>query len=217
VTRRIARAASWCATAAVVVLGARAIAYALAPQTLVALELKQSLGGPSPVMIAVVSIGIALAVSAGGVGIAALALRERTALEPALVVARPRLRPGRLLLRVAALWVTACLAFAYLESYLHWLRGLGWHGLACLVGPVHRDAIPILGALSLVAVALRLCAEHVIAWMRRTIRRLLAQPTSRLARGGGQGTPAGVHIPHDPFCSFPRPRGPPLRPVAQPS
>lgn len=216
-TRRIARAASWCATAALVVLGARAIAYALAPQTLVAIELKRSLGGPSTVVVAVVTVGIALAVSAGAVGIAALALRERTALEPVLVVARPQLRPGRLLLRVAALWVTACLAFAYLESYLHWRQGLGWHGLDCLVGPVHREAIPILGALSLVAVALRLCAEHVIAWMRRTIRRLLAQPASRVARGGGQGAPTGVRIPDDLFCSFPRPRGPPLRPVAQPS
>ena len=31
-----------------------------------------------------------------------------------------------------------------LESTIHWREGLGWHGLHCLLGPVHRDAIPIL-------------------------------------------------------------------------
>jgi hypothetical protein len=217
VTRRAAQVAGWCATGAIVVLGARWIAYALAPQTLVALELKQSLGGPSPVVIAVVALGIALAVSASAVGIAALALRERMMLEPALAVERPQLRPGRLLLRVAFLWMTTCLGFAYLESYLHWRQGLGWHGIDCLVGPVHRDAIPILGALSLVAVALRLCAEHLVAWMRRTVRRLLARPVWRVARVGGNALPARVRIPHDLFRSFSRPRGPPLRPVVEPS
>ncbi len=165
-------------------------------------------------MIAVVAIGIALAVSVSAVGIAALALRERAVLDPALAIARPRLRPARLLLHVSALWAATCLCFAYLESYLHWRQGLGWHGLHCLVGPVHRDAIPILGALSLVAVALRLCAEHVIAWMRRTIRRLLARPLPRAVRAGGQVAPAGLRSPGDHVCSLSRPRGPPRYAIA---
>jgi hypothetical protein len=38
-----------------------------------------------------------------------------------------------------------------------------------LTGPAHRNAIPILAALSLVAAALAAALEHVLAWMRRTI------------------------------------------------
>jgi hypothetical protein len=60
-------------------------------------------------------------------------------------------------------------AFAYLESTIHWREGLGWHGLHCLTGQVHRNAIPILGALSLVTAALAAALEHVVAWMRRTL------------------------------------------------
>ena len=42
-------------------------------------------------------------------------------------------------------------AFAMFESYLHWRAGIGFHGLSCLVGPVHRNAIPLLAALALAA------------------------------------------------------------------
>ena len=66
------------------------------------------------------------------------------------VVAQPRLRVW--LLPRASTSSSAgsdCSAFAMLESTLHWRAGLGWHGLHCLTGPVHRNAIPILGALSL--------------------------------------------------------------------
>ena len=208
-TARLARTVAWCLTGALVVLASRAVAYALAPPTLLSLELQRSAGGPRLVVISVVAIGIALAVSVSAVGIAALALRERAALDPALAIARPRLRPTRLLVRVSALWAATCLCFAYLESYLHWREGLGWHGLHCLVGPVHRDAIPILAALSVVGVALRVCAEHAIAWMRRTVRRLLVRPLSPVARVGGPTAPAGLHMPGDQVWSLSRPRGPP--------
>ena len=57
-----------------------------------------------------------------------------------------------------------------------WRAGLGWHGLHCLVGPVHRDAIPLLAALSLVAVALFAAVEHLLGWMRRTLARLAPEP-----------------------------------------
>jgi hypothetical protein len=44
--------------------------------------------------------------------------------------------------------------------------------LHCLYGPVHRDAVPLLAALSAVAVAVVAAIEHVAAWIRRTIARL---------------------------------------------
>jgi hypothetical protein len=46
------------------------------------------------------------------------------------------------------------------------------------VGPVHRDAIPILLALSLVAAALGEAVEHLVAWARRTFARLASVPLS---------------------------------------
>jgi hypothetical protein len=70
-------------------------------------------------------------------------------------------------IRAAVLFAATSATFAVLESYLHWRAGLGWHGLHCLTGPVHRDAIPLLLALSVVAAALACAVEHVLAWMRR--------------------------------------------------
>src|SRR5207302_512042 len=66
-----------------------------------------------------------------------------------------------------------------IESYIHWRAGLGWHGIHCLVGPVHRDAIPLLAAFSLVAAAFAEGVSHLLAWARRTIGRFL--PSPRLA------------------------------------
>jgi hypothetical protein len=67
------------------------------------------------------------------------------------------------------------------ESYLHWRAGIGFHGLSCLVGPVHRNAIPLLAALALAAAALAEAIQHLLAWMRAVMRelrrrRLVAQP-----------------------------------------
>jgi transcriptional regulator of acetoin/glycerol metabolism len=59
------------------------------------------------------------------------------------------------------------------ESYLHWRAGIGFHGLSCLVGPVHRNAIPLLAALSLAAAALAEAADHLLAWARAVVRELL--------------------------------------------
>jgi hypothetical protein len=59
------------------------------------------------------------------------------------------------------------------ESYLHWRAGIGFHGLSCLVGPVHRNAIPLLAALALVAAALTEVVLHLIGWMRAAARELL--------------------------------------------
>jgi hypothetical protein len=117
--------------------------------------------------------------SLGVLGLAVLAVRERLALERGIVVEPPRLQPLVLLARFALLWAATSLAFAYFESYLHWRAGLGWHGLHCLVGPVHRDAVPVLAALSLLATALLGAVEHLVAWLRRTLAHLLPRLAAR--------------------------------------
>jgi hypothetical protein len=91
------------------------------------------------------------------------------------------LRLRRLALRAVALYLASSLAFALFESYLHWRAGIGFHGLSCLVGPVHRNAIPLLAALALAAAALAEAGQHLLAWMRAVVRelrrrRLVAQP-----------------------------------------
>jgi hypothetical protein len=169
------RALAWITVVALVVLGARAIVYALSPSPL-ASELAHQAGGPQLPVLSVVSIALALAISAAAVWLAALGVRERRLLETRRVLTVPYVRPGLLTARALALWLVAMPAFAYLESFIHWRQGLGWHGLHCLTGPVHRNAIPVLAALSLVAAALAEAFEHVLAWMRRTIGRLVANP-----------------------------------------
>ena len=162
------RAIAWPAAVALVVLGSRTIAYAISPSPLAA-ELSHQAGGPALPVITVVAILLALAFSAAVVWLATLGVHERRLLETRPVVAVPRLRLGLLAARALALWLVAMPAFAYLESTIHWREGLGWHGLHCQTGPVHRNAIPILGALSLATAALAAALEHVFAWMRRTL------------------------------------------------
>jgi hypothetical protein len=162
------RSFAWLFAVALVVLGSRTIAYAISPSPLTA-ELSHQAGGPALPVIAAVAAVLAVAVSAAVVWLAALGVRERRLLETRPVIAEPRLRLRLLAARALGLWLITMPAFAYLESTIHWREGLGWHGLHCLVGPVHRNAIPILGALSLVTAALAAALEHVIAWMRRTL------------------------------------------------
>jgi hypothetical protein len=178
--RRSPRALCWLGVLALVVLGTRSIVYALSPSPL-AVELSHRAGGPTLPVLAVVSFALALGLSAAVVWLAALGVRERRLLEPRPVLSLPRMRLGLLTARAVALWLVAMPAFAYLESFIHWRQGLGWHGLHCLIGPVHRNAIPVLGALSLVAAALVGAVEHVLAWMRRTIARLAAEPIAEAA------------------------------------
>jgi hypothetical protein len=169
------RLASWLGTGALVVLAGRAIAYALSPSPL-ALELSHQAGGSRLPLVTVVTLALAIALSSAVLWLAALGVRERHLLEDRTPLALPRLRLGLLVGRALALWLTTMLAFALLESYIHWRAGLGWHGLHCLTGPVHRDAIPLLGALSLVAAALTGAVEHVLAWMRRVLAELRSRP-----------------------------------------
>ncbi len=172
------RLAIWAPIAALVVLATRAIVYALAPQSVLLAALARGEGGPhvaGALLAAVLAgAGIALAV----LWVAVVAVRERLALEGRRLVEKPRFRPWLLAGRAVALFLVVSFSFAMMESYIHWREGLGWHGLHCLVGPVHRDAIPILVALSLVAVAVHGALEHLLAWARR----LVAQLAARLPR-----------------------------------
>jgi len=179
------RAAVWTLIAAAVVLSARAIAYALAPwQTVAVIELEHQAGGPRLAVVLSGGLAAAALLAAAVLWVAAIAVRERLALERHELVAAPRLPIPRLAFRAVALFAATCVAFAYLESYIHWREGLGWHGIHCLVGPVHRDAIPILAALSLIAVALHGAVEHLLAWARRLVALLAARVP--LYRGAGR-------------------------------
>jgi hypothetical protein len=174
-TRRL----HWVPIAALVVLAARALAYALAPHaTVVGNELEQQAGGPGLVVTAVAVLTGAAVVASAVLWVAALAVRERHLLSGGAGEAPP-LRPVRVLGTALGLFAVTSLAFASLESYLHWRAGLGFHGLHCLIGPVHRDALPILGALSLLAAAAEAAARHLLRWMRRTLQALRARPSVR--------------------------------------
>jgi hypothetical protein len=203
------RTAVWLALGAAAVLATRAIVYALAPwQTLAALQLEHQAGGPHLAAVLGVSLAVAALVAAAVLWLAVVAVRERLALEPRVLVAPPRLRPVRLALRAALFFAATSVAFAFFESYLHWRAGLGWHGLHCLVGPVHRDAVPLLGAFSLLAVAAHGAVEHLLAWARRLVALLAARLP--LLRGRGRVFSSTARPRRTRTGSAAAPRGPPL-------
>ena len=157
-------------------LGARWLAYAVAPEPdALAARLQGETAPPDPLIVAAVVVGIAATLSTALVWLAAMGVAERRRLEPRALAPAP-ISLARLGLRALGLFVVGALAFAGLESYLHVRAGLGFHGLHCLIGPVHQDALPFLGGLSLLAAALAGAVEHVFAWIRRSV--------SLLAGGG---------------------------------
>jgi hypothetical protein len=176
--RRAWRCATLAGTVALVILSARAIAYGVNPGS-AARMLEHRGGGPALPLLALsaLSIGGALAVSI--CWLAALGVRERALLERS---PSPRFRAGRTVALAIVLGVASSLGGGLFEAYVHWRAGLGWHGIHCLVGPVHQNLLPIEGALSLVAAALLGAAEHVVAWMRRTFALLRALPPRAPAR-----------------------------------
>jgi hypothetical protein len=172
------RAGCWFVAAALVVLLARSIAYAVSPSP-AARVLEHRAGGPGLPVLTLVALILGASFAIAVCWLAAVGVRERALLEG---VAAPRFRPLRTLAAAAVLAVTTSLAGGLLEAYLHWRAGLGWHGLHCIFGPVHRDLWPIASALSLVATALLAAAEHVLAWMRRTFALLRSMPPRPAAR-----------------------------------
>ncbi len=174
---KVIRALAWLGGGALVVLAARAVVYALSPSPL-AQAFEGRAGGPALPFVILGAAVLGFAIATAAVGLAALGVRERAVLANAPA---PRLRLGRMLARAVLMCAATCFAFAMFESWVHWRAGLGWHGLHCLTGPVHRNAIPILAALSLVAAALASALEHVLAWMRRTIASLRAARRGQIA------------------------------------
>lgn len=207
------RVAGWLAAVALIVLCAHALAYALAPATsALAARLEGRLGGPS---VAVLLVGAPLMAALAGLvalWLAAMGVRERHALAPAGTPAPPPIRPWPLLRRALGLFVGGSLGFAAVESYLHMRAGLGFHGLHCLLGPVHRDALPLLAGLSLLAACLMAAGAHALVWARRTEARLggVPRPPLRLLAAHVLAlSPADA--PARPRARRPHARGPPSR------
>jgi uncharacterized protein YcnI len=178
-TRRshpIARTAGW-VTATLAVTGfARTLAYALQPGlSAEGGELAGVTGGPSVWAIATAAVVLAALAAVTVTWLASLAVSERRRLEPAGMSAPARISAVAVLVGALALFAAGSLTFALLESFIHWRAGLGWHGLHCLTGPVHRDAIPLLAGLSLVVSAVVRAGAHLLAWMRRVVRLLSAR------------------------------------------
>jgi hypothetical protein len=140
--------------------------------------------------------------------VSALGVRERHRLRRGGDA--PRLRIGPVLARALGVSLAAATGFTVLESAIHLHEGLGFHGLHCLVGPVHQNALPLIAALSLVAAALVEAVRHAVSFGRRVVaararhRRVpragrlaaLAAPVlgsagfGRLAAPAGRGPPA---------------------------
>jgi hypothetical protein len=153
-----------------VVLVARWLAYATEPGAS-ARFLEHRAGGPAVPAVALVALAIGAVLAVTVCWLVAVGVRER-----ALIVRReaPPFAAARTCLTAAFLALTTCFVGGLFEAYLHWRAGLGWHGLHCLVGPVHRGLIPFETGLSFVAAALIAAARHLSEWMRSTFARLAA-------------------------------------------
>jgi hypothetical protein len=158
--------------ATLVVLLARTLAYAAEPSPSARLLVHEA-GGPTLPVVALVSLTLAAAIALAVCSLAALAVRERALHERRDTTPFP----VRATLQLAlALAVVTSFSGGLLEAYLHWRAGLGWHGLHCLVGPVHRNLLPFEAGLSICAAACIAAARHVLRWMRRTFARLRELP-----------------------------------------
>ena len=209
--QRTLRGGGWTAVIALVVLVARTLAYALAPDPR-AEALGQVTGGPRPVVVGAIALGLAGVLAGGVLWISALGVRERHRLRP--LGAAPRMRLVPVLVRACAVALAASLVFATIETSIHVHDGLGFHGLHCLTGPVHENALPLIGALSLIASALVQAVRHAYAFGKRVVaarpprcrvppaaRSRLVMPGARRATGFGPlAAPAGRGPPVPSFC-----------------
>jgi hypothetical protein len=175
-TGRAAKPLSWMVAGTLVVLLTRSIAYAIAPSS-AARVLEHRAGGPALPVLTLVALALGGSLAIAICWLTAFGVRERALLERrALSESAPRFRSTRTLASAVALAAITSVAGGLFEAYLHWRAGLGWHGVQCVFGPVHRDLLPIAAALSFVAAALLAAARHVTAWMRRTFALLRALP-----------------------------------------
>ncbi|HEY8631195.1 MAG TPA: hypothetical protein VIL73_11745 [Gaiellaceae bacterium] len=186
-TGRAVKPLSWVVAATLAVLLTRSIAYAIAPSSGARL-LEHRAGGPALPVLTLVALALGGSLAVAICWLAAFGVRERALLEQrTLAESAPRLRPARTFASAIALAVTTSVAGGLFEAYLHWRAGLGWHGVQCVFGPVHRDLLPIATAFSFVAAALLAAMEHVAAWMRRTFALLRALPPPLLRAAIGSG------------------------------
>lgn len=179
-TSRAINVSSKALAAVVIVLLARSIAYAIAP-TSAARMLEHRAGGPALPVLTLVALALGGSLAVAICWLAAFGVRERALLERRVrAEAPPRFHRVRALVLALVLSAITSVAGGLFEAYLHWRAGLGWHGIECVFGPVHRDLLPIATALSFVAAALFAAAEHVVAWMRRTFSLLRRVPLGGL-------------------------------------
>jgi hypothetical protein len=197
----------WLGIVALLVLAARWLSYALAEPSPLANRFEASAGGPRLVIVSVVSLGLSAAVSAAVVWLAVSGVRERQQLRPERAL--PTLRPWRLAATAVGLYAAGSFSFAMFESYLHWRAGIGFHGLSCLVGPVHRNAIPLLAALALTAAASMEAARHLLAWARATVRELL-RPRLFATRFASLGAALHARLASASLARDAEPRAPPI-------
>ena len=186
-TGRAVKALSRILAATLVVLLTRSIAYAIAPSP-AARVLQHRAGGPALPVLTLVALALGGLLGVAICWLAAFGVRERALLERrALALPPARLRPARTFVLAVGLSMVTSIAGGLFEAYLHWRAGLGWHGVQCVFGPVHRDLLPIATAFSFVAAALVAAAEHVAAWMRRTFALLRELPPRLLRAAIGSG------------------------------
>jgi hypothetical protein len=204
----VRRVSVWTGAGVLVVLLARTIGYAASPSPTAHLY-DRSLGGPSLPLLTLVALSIAAVAAVTVCWLATLGVRERRLLERRVLAGpTPRISGARLLANAFAFWIVCSLASGLVEATIHWRAGLGWHGLHCLVGPVHRNLLPIVAALALVASACIAAGDHVVAWLRRRfalLRSVAARPVvfwilpapreSRVPRERFRAARAGARAP----------------------
>jgi hypothetical protein len=168
--RRAQRLALWLGVALLVFLGGRYLAYALAPRpTLEAARLGRTTGGARSLELALALLVGAAVLSAAVLAVATAAVRQRRLTAGAGSLRPPAPSAARVLLAAVTLWALTSAAFGLVEWRIHAAAGLHMSPLHCLVGPIHRDVLPIYAALALLAAALTAAAEYLVAWLRRTI------------------------------------------------
>ena len=199
----------WDVLCVLIIVATRWLSYLLAPRSVLLEALAHQEAGPQLTGVLVGGVLVAAGVAVAVLWVALIAVRERLALEGRRLAATPQLSLPRLGARFAALFLVSSFSFAMTESWIHWRDGLGWHGLGCLLGPVHRDAIPILAALTLVAVAVHGALEHLLAWARRLFA-LLAAPVFMLRGAREPYVVAGAVLTRF-RAGKAAPRGPPGR------
>jgi hypothetical protein len=178
---RLLRLGAWSVTTVLVILLARTIAYAVSPSPVAEL-LQHRAGGPELPVVVIAALAVGGSAAVAITFLAWLGVRERALVDRS---SPPRMRVTRIAGRAALLCLLAALVGGLFEAYLHWHAGLGWHGLHCVFGPVHRNLLPIDAALSLVAAAIAAALEHIVSWMRRTLQRL-AETTPYIGLGAAK-------------------------------